>query len=446
MTDERAARLRDLGSFPLLDALYGRRSRRFGLGMRIPGGPLAYSSGYEPVPLSEEERLLLILAGVGISGWNFGIPYTTSGAPDAGCNYTNRFIGRTFASGAGVHSSELLVTDDRGSHITQFRHLDATRLAEYGDAADLDRLAELLAPHVVEVAAGRIELPPELPHVVGHNQWVANRPGTTLFVPIVDVTEHMLTLLSILAGEGFLFVDHRTGRRFGDPEPLLATGALDPQKAFPVEFLEQQVLGSAAAETSFMANNVMLVMQAIGLGGWLYSGINTFTVLGAFAAQGLPGYGFRFTTDPRWPTPNPVGLDGLFETLAPPYVGSLAEAAGIFAARKFGPGGTYDPARPGPFRDNPGVKAAVERSSPELVAYVGSIAQDVYDTYGRFPGTIPTIWAGVLTQAQHVDQDFYERFYDDGALLETHRRHFERWHGGEQPPRLAAAPAAASRA
>ena len=40
-----STRLRDLASFPLLDALYGRRSRRFGLGMTIPGGPLAYRIG-----------------------------------------------------------------------------------------------------------------------------------------------------------------------------------------------------------------------------------------------------------------------------------------------------------------------------------------------------------------------------------------------------------------
>jgi hypothetical protein len=30
--------------YPLIDALRERRSRRFGLGMRIPGGPLSYES------------------------------------------------------------------------------------------------------------------------------------------------------------------------------------------------------------------------------------------------------------------------------------------------------------------------------------------------------------------------------------------------------------------
>jgi len=427
------AHLRELASFPLLDALFGRRSRRFGLGMAIPGGPLAYGSRYEPVPLTEEERLLLILAGAGISGWNFGIPYTTSGEPDLGCNYTNRLLGRTFASGAGVHSSELLVTDDHGSHVTQFRDLDATRLAEYGEVGDLDRLAELLAPHVVEVAPGRVEIPAAPPHLVGHNYWVTNQPGTTLFVPVVDTTQHFFTLVAILAGEGYVFQLHGSGRRLGEPGPLLEAGVLDPALPFPIEYLEQLMLGSAVAESSLMCNNVSLVSQAIGLGGWLYSGINAFTILGAFAAEGLPGFGFRFETDPRWLTPNPVGLDGLLESLSPPYVADLLQGAELFAARKFGPGGTFDPVRPGPFRDNPRVKAAVGRYSPELVAYIGSVAQDVYDTFGKFPGTIPTIWAGIYTQVHHADLDFYDRFYADGAVLETHRRHFERWHGGVQP-------------
>ena len=44
---------------------------------------------------------------------------------------------------------------------------------------------------------------------------------------------------------------------------------------------------------------------------------------------------------------------------------------------------------------------------------------------------MPTIWAGIYTQAQHVDLDFYDRLYDDGATLETHRRHLERWHGAQ---------------
>jgi hypothetical protein len=53
----------DLIEFALLDAIAGRRARRFGLGMQLPSGPLAYTSEAEPVPLSELERSILLAAG-----------------------------------------------------------------------------------------------------------------------------------------------------------------------------------------------------------------------------------------------------------------------------------------------------------------------------------------------------------------------------------------------
>ena len=58
----------ELDAYPLLTALRERRSRRFGLGMKIPGGPLAYQSRHQPVPLSEEEEAALVFAACGITG------------------------------------------------------------------------------------------------------------------------------------------------------------------------------------------------------------------------------------------------------------------------------------------------------------------------------------------------------------------------------------------
>ena len=41
-----------LAHYPLLDALIQRRSRRFGQGFRLNGGPLAYVSQQTPQPLT----------------------------------------------------------------------------------------------------------------------------------------------------------------------------------------------------------------------------------------------------------------------------------------------------------------------------------------------------------------------------------------------------------
>ena len=44
-------------NFPLIEAIHGRRSRRFARGAVIPDGPLAYTSKNEPAPLSELEQM-----------------------------------------------------------------------------------------------------------------------------------------------------------------------------------------------------------------------------------------------------------------------------------------------------------------------------------------------------------------------------------------------------
>ncbi len=36
-------------------------------------------------------------------------------------------------------------------------------------------------------------------------------------------------------------------------------------------------------------------------------------------------------------------------------------------------------------------------------------------------------------QAQHLDVEFYDRFYQPGAYLRTHASHMARWHGEGTP-------------
>ena len=57
--------LHEVWEFPLFEALYGRRSRRFGLGFEIAEGPFKYKSQRAPLPLSDIEEALLVAAGVG---------------------------------------------------------------------------------------------------------------------------------------------------------------------------------------------------------------------------------------------------------------------------------------------------------------------------------------------------------------------------------------------
>jgi len=119
-TDEAPPGLAETLKFPLIEALLGRRSRRFPLGGRIPDGPLAYTSRSPPVPLSELEQLLLVTAVGGNTGWHYLIarnehyaPYLSSYAGSAG--------GRTFPSAAGFETTELFYTDDSGIYFVPTR-------------------------------------------------------------------------------------------------------------------------------------------------------------------------------------------------------------------------------------------------------------------------------------------------------------------------------------
>jgi hypothetical protein len=425
--DERAP-LEDLARFPLLTALFGRRSRRFGVGMSIPDGPLAYASSQPPLPLTDLERTLLVLCGAGVSGWHLGMEHTATSDPHHGCNYPVRLTGRVAASAAGIETSELIVTDDAGTFITRFRDLDPMRLQELQAASDLGELLRRADTHCTRLSDDRVQLPATTPHMDAHNFWNANRPGTTLFIPIVDLTQQLLEFLAIQMAEGVVPWDPMRNQPCGNLERFIRSGLLDSRQQASIVDIEQSVLTTGAIELGLICQNIVLVMQAMGLGGWMFTGLNAPSLLGAFVGDGIPGLGFRHTRDPAWTAPNPVGLDGVFEGFCPPYHTDMRAAVDRFVALKFAPGGAYDPTRPGPFRDNARIKAAIERYSPEFVEALGEVAQYVHDAFGKFPATIPSVYVRVYAQAQHIDLDYYDQFYGPEAYLETHRQHLARWH------------------
>jgi hypothetical protein len=69
--------LQDILEFPLVEALYGRRARRFSLGSSIPDGPLAFTSQHDPLPLTELEQMLVLTAAAGNTGWQPATPAGT---------------------------------------------------------------------------------------------------------------------------------------------------------------------------------------------------------------------------------------------------------------------------------------------------------------------------------------------------------------------------------
>ena len=70
--------------------------------------------------------------------------------------------------------------------------------------------------------------------------------------------------------------------------------------------LEQRVLSMQVVEQAFICQNITLALQAMGLGGWTYTGYIARFALGG---MDVPGLGFRFADAKRGPSV-PVGRDG----------------------------------------------------------------------------------------------------------------------------------------
>jgi hypothetical protein len=400
--------------------------------MSIPDGPLAYTSQHVPLPLSDLERALLICAATGVTGWNFGIPFTINESEHLS-NYSLRLTGRTIPSAASIGTSELFFTDDTGIYLTRTRDLIPERLREFEKSDDIERIISISQAATTQLSDQRLTLPREAPHYDEHNFWNSNVSGSTLFMPLGDVGEQLLALLAMYVTNGYTLYDDYKGCLGGNLEPFIRAGVISdtPQMRFALSHIEQVAYSTVAMELALICQNIVLMMQAIGLGGWMYSGIFPYSVLGAFADEGVPGLGFRFVRHENWMMPNPVGLDGYYESVCPPYVADMYEAAYRLAERKFGPGGTYDPTAGGPYLRNSEIKATVQPYTEAQVDCIGEMAQHIYGTYGRFPARYPTILLRIYAQAHHLELEYYDQFFDTGAYLQTHKEHMQRWHAQE---------------
>jgi hypothetical protein len=417
--------------FPLLQALFGRRARRFGMGMEIPSGPLAFRSEKDPVPLTELEQMLLVAAATGVSGWSFGVPFTPR-RPTAHAEFTLRFTGRPTPTAAGIGTPALFYSDDTGSYCTRTRDVQPGMTQQMdGGEESLGRIVEVCRDNTIRISDGRIDVPSSPPHILPPNLWWANKPGSTLFMPVGDASEECLGLMALMMRHGVMVVDHETGEPAGNLEPFVRSGFLDPDRRLPLSELLAVVNDSVCLELAFIGHNIVLMSQALGLGGLYFNGMEGLTVLGACAKDGISGLGFEFVEDERWETPNPVGLKGVYEALCPPNYPDMHAAVEAFVARKFGPGGAYDPDVPGAWRESGTIKRSVAAYDREFVDCMSEVARYIFGKYGKFPGTRSTIMLPGFVQAHHLDLSFYDRHYKDGAYLETHAQHMARWHAGE---------------
>jgi hypothetical protein len=416
--------------FRFVDALLGRRSRRFFIGAEIPDGVFKFKSKHEAVPLSELEKLLVVAACGGNTGWHNMIYRAANYAPHLS-NYAAAAPGRVFPSAAGFHTSMTFFTDDDGVYVLETRDLpdvvDAKSLDRNEDGLlELEVVVNLLKNRVRKLHDGRLRLPPEVPHTEPHNTWVANHPGTMLVIPVGDLAQHVLLNLCYMLQNGLVLFDDINGRSVPGIDQFQSI--VDVNNTWPLTFLDQWSLSELTAELGISCYSGTLMLQAMGLGGWMFNGIDPFSMLGASGDPDVPGLGFRYDTDVRWPYPNVTGLNRVMEGFCPPHYSDMQVAVDAVCKRKFGPGGPFHKETPGPWKDSRKVRSAAQVHSEAFRKCVTLQAQYVFDTFGKFPATVPSIFLMPYLQAHHLDTDFYDRFYKPGAYLNTHLAHMKRWH------------------
>jgi hypothetical protein len=420
--------LEDAARFTLMDALYGRRSRRFSMGAEIPDGVMAFKSDKPPLPLEPLEQMLVLTAAAGNTGWHYMIYRDPSYAPHLS-SYSAAAGGRTFPSPAGWQVVNFFYTDDQGVYYLPTR--DAPSLVQQDEQGHLD-LNAWLAGHrrrVRRLGDGRLHLPAREPFIEGHNTWCANRPGSTLVIPVVDMAQMTLNALSFMVSNGICLYDDVNRRPIPGIERF--KDLVDVEHPWPLSVVEQEAFAFGTAELTTSCYAGMLMLQALGLGGWMFSGIDMYAVLGASGDPEVPGLGFRFDRQEEWAVPNVTGLDGVYEAYCPPHFADMHAAVEALTERKFGPGGPFHPDTPGPWKDSAKVRSAARRHDARFKECVATMAQYVFDSFGKFPGTVPTMYILTYLQAHHLDLDFYDHHYKQGAYLRTHAEHMARWHAAK---------------
>jgi len=418
--------------YPLMEAIFKRRTRRIALGSEIPGGPTQFKSEAPPLSLDELEEALLVQAATGLSGLNLAdLPFCDEQGRDMGGNTMIQFAGRTWPSPCASHDTELFFWNDEGTYVMKLHETTPEELLLYQTRDDRQKILEFHRKCAVKLFDGRPQYPHSYPTMLPFNIPTSDIPGSTIFLPVADTTFELINVLLLMCGwpdGGITLVDPENGNRPAGCERWVKEGLLNSMYTVPISYFGKV----SEIESGFIIQNLLLAIQAMGLGGWVHAHPTAMVLLGGTPlAKGL---GFRFVTGKGGSAkgiPSPVGLPGILEAYCPPFHSSMDAAVDAVVEAKFASGGLYDPeGKPASaFANHHELVSGVPRYSDALVQCVKDICNYIYETYGRFPSHVDAISTpGCWVQAHHLDLEFYDRFYKEGAYTEAQRDHMKLWH------------------
>jgi hypothetical protein len=106
----------------------------------------------------------------------------------------------------------------------------------------------------------------------------------------------------------------------------------------------------------------------------------------------------------------------------------MRAAVEALCERKFGSGGVHNKNTKGAWSESALIRSSAQVHDERFRECVAQQVQYLYDTFGKFPATIPSVMILNYVQAQHLDLDFYDQKFRPGAYLGSHAKHMEVWH------------------
>lgn len=433
MADDHAG-FEAMSKYPLFEALHKRRSRRISLGIHsVSAGDNSYSSNAAPQPLSELEEAVLISA-TGLTGLTLpDRPFEAlSGEKILGTPNLN-FVGRAAGSTDNCQATTFFLLNDSGTYyLKRLSNIDPT------EPVTPDLLVQRVRESKVRIFDKRLDFPREFPYYLDSNRFLSNVPGSTVLFPVVDMTRQYINALMYLLtepdGHRPAFRDDRNFYRYAGVRKWVRSGFLNKNIPVPLGVLSTM---RTQIEAELLLQNLILMLQAMGLGGWIHASVTPNKLLPALGFKShTPRYRpldfFRwgtFRTDVRT---NPIGLPPYIECMCPPFYPSMADAVQAVVDDKYRAGGPYgDNAYfQRIFQGDRGEKylKQVPHYKDEVIACTKDICTYIYERHGRFPAHCDAIFApGVWLQAHHLDLNYYDTLFNNG-YTETQRNHQRLWH------------------
>jgi hypothetical protein len=424
----------EMSKYPLFEALHKRRSRRISLGIQsVPAGSNSYTSSAKPQPLSELEEAVLISA-IGLTGLTMpDRPFASlTGEKILGTPNLN-FPGRAAGSTDNCQATHFFLFNDTGAYF--LKRLDGVDPTE---PITPDILVRRAAQSKIRILDKRPDFPREFPNYLDSNRFLSNVPGSTILYPVVDMTRQYINALMYLLtepdGHRPALLDDRNFYLPAGVGKWIKSGFLNKDIKLPLGILGTM---RTQIEAELLLQNLILMLQAMGLGGWIHSAVATPNLLAAlgFATRTPP---FRLLDLFRWGTflpkvrTQPIGLPPYIECMCPPYYPSMADAVQAVVDSKYQAGGTYsdDAYFRRIFQGDRGEKylQEVPHYTGDVIACAKDICTYIYERHGRFPAHCDAIYApGVWLQAHHLDLNYYDTLFKSG-YTETQQEHQRRWH------------------